>query len=119
MCKPKYVTDADNHRTALGIDSSWTIITLIGSTRFKRDYEAVMKELTLADYVVISVGCYGHNDHDPRINDKKSVLDSMHLYKIEIADIICVINTGGYIGSSTANEIEHAKTLGKPIIYMV
>jgi hypothetical protein len=33
-------------------------------------------------------------------------------------DEIFVINVGGYIGASTQNEIEYAKSQGKPIRYL-
>lgn len=35
-----------------------------------------------------------------------------------MADEIFVINVGGYIGSSTKNEITYAKSLGKKINYL-
>lgn len=38
--------------------------------------------------------------------------------KIDMADEIFVINVGGYIGSSTASEIEYAHANGKPVRYL-
>ena len=35
-----------------------------------------------------------------------------------MSDEIYVINVGGYIGESTKNEIEYAKTKGKKISYI-
>ncbi len=43
----------------------------------------------------------------------------MHLRKIDLADEIFVINPGGYIGSSTSNEINHAKKTGKAVRFLV
>lgn len=45
-------------------------------------------------------------------------LDELHLRKIDLADEVCVLNVGGYIGESTRKEIEYAKSLNKPIMYL-
>lgn len=46
------------------------------------------------------------------------MLDEMHLRKIDLADEIFVINVGGYIGSSTKNEIEYAISTNKQVKYL-
>lgn len=42
----------------------------------------------------------------------------MHKRKIDLADEIFVINNGGYIGKSTASEIEYALQTGKKVNYL-
>lgn len=98
----------------------YKIITLCGSTRFKEQYIAAEKRLTLEGNIVISVGLFGHSG-DPEVyeNGKKEMLDDMHLRKIDLADEIFVINPGGYIGSSTSNEINYAQKTGKPVNYLL
>lgn len=93
------------------------IITLCGSTRFKKDFEHWNKELTLQGHIVISVGIFGHRGKDPRFWENKELLDKIHLDKIRLADEIFVINPGGYIGESTKKEIEFAKSIGKIVKY--
>ena len=44
------------------------------------------------------------------------MLDRIHHKKIDICDAIYVVNVDGYVGSSTKNEIEYAKALGKEIL---
>ena len=51
-------------------------------------------------------------------NETKEMLDEMHKRKIDLADEIYVINVGGYIGSSTKNEIEYAIKTNKPVVYL-
>lgn len=46
---------------------------------------------------------------------EKVTLDRVHLAKIDNSDAIVVLNVDGYIGESTALEIEHAKATGKKI----
>lgn len=93
------------------------IITLCGSTKFKAEFEAKNRELTLAGHIVISVGVFVHDGK--AITDKqKQELDELHKRKIDLSDAIYVINKDGYIGSSTQGEIEYAKAHGKKIMYL-
>jgi hypothetical protein len=94
------------------------IITLCGSTKFKEQFLATQKRLTLEGNIVISVGLFGHSGDDEVWSEgTKEMLDEMHRAKIDLADEIYVINVGGYIGSSTQGEIDYAKYKGKPVHY--
>lgn len=99
----------------------YPIITLCGSTKFKKEFIEITEKLTLQGAVVISVGLFGHADNKfgkvitPKV---KKMLDDLHLQKIDMSDQIFVINVGGYIGESTRNEIEYAKKHGKIIKYL-
>jgi hypothetical protein len=98
----------------------YKIITLCGSTKFKDEFIAEQKRLTLEGNIVISVGLFGHSgDEDVWLEKTKMMLDDMHKRKIDLADEIFVINVGGYIGSSTRGEIEYALKIGKTVRYMV
>lgn len=93
------------------------VITLCGSTRFKKEFERLNKKLTLEGNVVISVGCFGHAG-DIITQDQKEMLDDIHLQKIDMADEIFVINVDGYIGKSTSREIKYALSKGKKVVYL-
>jgi hypothetical protein len=54
-----------------------------------------------------------------KLAEKFNFFDDIHLQKIDLADEIFVINKGGYIGSSTRNEIEYARKVGKPVLFPV
>jgi len=94
------------------------IITLCGSTRYKEQFDLVNKELTLAGHIVLSCGCWGHVDPDPRIEERKELLDQVHMGKINLSDAIYVINPEGYIGKSTRSEIDYAIKQGKKVFYL-
>ena len=104
----------------------YKVITLCGSTRFKKEFIEVQKRLTLEGNIVISVGLFGHsgdsevweNMAEDTITKTKEMLDDMHKRKIDMADEIFVINVGGYIGDSTKSEIEYAKAHGKIVKYL-
>ena len=98
----------------------YKVITLCGSTKFKNEFIAIQKRLTLEGIIVISVGLFGHSgDEEVWSEDTKIMLDDMHKRKIDMADEIFVINVGGYIGESTRSEIEYAMMMGKPVMYLV
>lgn len=105
---------------------NYKIVTLCGSTKFKKEFLEVQKKLTLLGYIVISVGLFGHsgdnevweNMDEGTLTKTKSMLDDMHKRKIDLSDMIYVINVGGYIGESTRSEIEYAISTGKEVRYL-
>ncbi len=97
----------------------YKVITLCGSTKFRKEFIEVQKRLTLEGNIVISVGLFGHSGDDEVWEEgTKEMLDDMHKRKIDMADEIFVINVGGYIGSSTRSEIEYAHKTGKRIVFL-
>lgn len=98
----------------------YKVITLCGSTKFKDEFIEVQKRLTLEGNIVISVGLFGHSgDSEVWTDGTKAMLDDMHFRKIDMADEIFVVNVNGYIGSSTKNEIEYARSKNKVINYLL
>lgn len=91
------------------------VVTICGSMKFKETMMEVAKDLEIkSKYVVIQ--CIYSN---VKFNEKeKQTLAKLHYDKIKISDAIYVININGYIGESTAKEIEFAKKLGKEIMYL-
>ena len=92
------------------------IITLCGSTDFKKEYEIINRELTLRGKIVISVGVFRGDFNE--IEKHRALLENIHKAKISIAEAIFVINKGGHIGKHTQCEIDYAKWSGKDIYYM-
>ena len=98
------------------------IITLCGSTKFKKEFEEANRILTIGDWIVLSVGSFHHSEDvlvlRQEIIDHKKELDRLHKEKISISQAILVIDAvNKYIGESTKSEIEHATRLGKIIYY--
>jgi hypothetical protein len=98
------------------------IVCLCGSTRFWRTFqEAGLKE-TLAGRIVLSIGAASGTDDEhfgnlPReeYDAVKEMLDQLHFRKIELADEVLVLNVDGYVGLSTAREMNYALKLGKSV----
>lgn len=102
-----------------------TIVVLCGSTRFGEAFQVQNLRLTLAGFIVLSIGCDTHSDQalwrdldDAAIARIKADLDELHKRKIDLADEVLVLNVGGYIGDSTRSEVEYAQSLGRPIRYL-
>lgn len=93
------------------------VITLCGSTKFKREFEEVNKQLTLAGNVVISVGFFEQSEGIVITKEQEQLFEEIHRKKIDLSDEIVVIDVDGYIGSSTKKEIAYAKETGKGIQY--
>ncbi|MDQ1033618.1 hypothetical protein QFZ75_000034 [Streptomyces sp. V3I8] len=98
------------------------IVVLCGSTRYwEQIAEAALYE-TAAGRIVLAPGCNLKQPHplwaQPAQAERlKQLLDGLHLWKIDLADDVLVVNPHGYIGESTSREIAYARSLGKPIRY--
>ena len=90
------------------------IITLCGSMRFKNEMINIAAELELNGDVVIQ--CIYFPQDKKLSNFELEMLSKLHYKKIEITDAIYVVNVNGYIGESTKNEIEYARSLNKEIL---
>ena len=98
------------------------VICLCGSTRFVNIFNEYNKKLTLEGNIVLSIEIVApqSRENDPQyVNPEgKKMLDELHLRKIDLADEVLILNVGGYIGKSTANEIAYAHQTGKPVKYL-
>ena len=99
-------------------NKKYNIITLCGSIKFKDKFIKVQEKLTLEGNIVLTPNFF-NNIKKEEIDEKtKKMLDEMHRQKIDMSDAIFVINVNGYIGESTKNEIEYAKSKNKEILYL-
>lgn len=98
-----------------------SIITMCGSTKFKTEHLREAKRLREEYLLVFELDGYSHADgyNDQLTPADLEKLDLIHRLKILVSDAIFVVNVGGYIGNSTAEEIEFAKHHGKEIMYLV
>jgi hypothetical protein len=116
-------TPSQAQLTQLGLDvligtDRPRIVCLCGSTRFKAEFEQLNRAYTLADWIVLAPGVFGHADGIQVTEAEKLNLDALHFSKIWLADVVHVVDPGGYVGESTRREIGEAERLGKPVRYL-
>ena len=101
------------------------IVCLIGSTRFLEQFFEAGWRYTLRGYIVLSIGvvqtadAQGGHGGEMVSQDCADMLDELHRRKIDMAEEVFCVNPGGYIGKSTAAEIEYSKVHGKRLLYLV
>lgn len=97
-------------------------VTLCGSTRYYWLFAQFNLLLTCAGFIVLSIGCDTHSDEQlqmmQKLHTKKSELDQLHFEKIQMADIVFILNAEDYIGESTGREIAYTRTLRKPLWWL-
>ncbi|KKN95573.1 hypothetical protein LCGC14_0174420 [marine sediment metagenome] len=95
------------------------IVVLCGSTRFNNLYDEMSLKFTKKGMIVLSIGSHLHNDKDLKTDpEEKIMFEELHKRKIDLADLVFIINKNGYIGSSTSSEIDYAISKKKKIEYL-
>lgn len=114
------------------------IVCLCGSTRFEHEFWFNNLKETLKGNIVLTTGVnlkhlesletatqlafelgIARTKEVKEIVEKvKKELDELHLHKIDLADEVLVLNVGGYIGESTARELDYARGKGKSIRFL-
>ncbi len=92
------------------------IVTLCGSTRFKEEFLEWNRNLTIAGAIVLMPGVF-HHSGDPMTEEQGVFIRKLHMKKINMSDMIFVINKDNYIGDATKAEIELAQNLDIPVIF--
>jgi hypothetical protein len=102
-----------------------TVVCLCGSTRFWREFQAAGLRETMAGNIVLSIGAASGTDDEhfgnlPReeYDRIKTMLDELHMRKVDLCDEVLILNVDGYIGESTARELAYAQKLGKVVRYL-
>lgn len=101
------------------------VVCLCGSTRFWRAFQQAGLRETMDGKIVLSIGAASGTDDEhfgnlPRSDyDRiKTMLDELHMRKIDMADEVLILNVGGYVGESTRRELAYARTLGKRVRFL-
>lgn len=97
------------------------VVCLCGSTRFTQAYQDAQLSETLAGRIVLSVGINTKSDDElasAGVVIDKDALDVQHLYKIDLADEVLILNVDGYVGPSTRREVLYATLRKKRIRWL-
>lgn len=110
---------------AIKMRPTMPIITcLCGSTRFWKAFREASLIETMMGKIVLSTGSMSGSDDDhfshlpaETWEPLKVKLDTLHFRKIELADRVLILNVQDYIGESTTRELNHARSLGKIVMW--
>jgi hypothetical protein len=99
--------------------SNNSFIVLCGSIKFKEEFMRYMCHFSKLGYIVLLPSCFeGEYHHKENLSkEMEDKFTELHKKRIDLANIVFIINKGGYIGKATREEIEYAKRKGKKIIY--
>lgn len=92
------------------------VVTICGSMKFAKEMVSIASNLE-KQYGWCVIQCVYDIDLDKTTKKEMENVVNAHWKKIDISDAIFVVNKNGYIGNSTKNEIEYAKSKGKEIFY--
>lgn len=95
----------------------YKVISIIGSTRFKNEIEHAAARLTLDGYIVFPLTVFTKADQLTLNDNQLEMLSDMVRKKIDISDEVYVVNSRGYIGSSTRQEIKYALDNNKKVTF--
>lgn len=95
-----------------------TVVTIIGSTRFKAFHLGAMQRETLKGKIVLCCGFFHHVDNYPITDEMKKQLDNLSKDKIDMSDEVYVVNVNGYVGQTTNELITYAVSKEKQLTFM-
>ena len=84
---------------------------------YKRNMEITEKMELQGNCMLVPIYNPSKSSKDDFTEEEALTLEKIHKERIKLTDAILVVNVDGYIGNSTKNEIEFAKSLDKEIIY--
>ena len=93
------------------------VVTICGSMRFSTEMQRVARDLEKKHGWCVIQCVYDVEKQETTIEELEKIVNA-HYKKIDISDAIYVVNVGGYIGSSTQNEIDYAVSKGKDVYYL-
>ncbi len=92
------------------------IVTISGSMRFAEQMKKIARELEAKQGYCVLQAVYNENKEKESLDELERIY-AAHYKKIDLCDILYVVNVKGYIGEVTKNEIKYAKKRKKEIMY--
>lgn len=102
-------------------EMTFPVVTLIGSTKFKKEFEEVKCQLGYNGCIVQSVSFFSHSLQNSNVcmyGSTKRMFDAGYLKYIDNTDICIVLNIGGYIGLGAWDEIYYTIAKNKKLYFI-
>jgi hypothetical protein len=95
-----------------------TVIGLFGSARFRNEFLKLEKHLTFKDCLILLPYFDGLEHKESYSEEEWEYLMNQAFKRIDLSDIIFIVNKDNYIGTHTQMEIDYAIEYEKPIIFL-
>lgn len=93
------------------------VVTICGSMKFQKEMIEIARDLE-AKFGYCVIQCvYDFKGKDFSQEEYEKIVEA-HWKKIDLSDMIFIVNVGSYIGKSTQGEIEYALKHGKEVEYL-
>ena len=99
-------------------DEPTRIMCLVGSSRLQNDFINAAKAFTIRGYIVLTPDVYTSTTSDGLNVDDREILEEISERKIQMSDVVFVVNPNNKIPESVHRQIKYAKSLGKEIRYL-
>ena len=96
------------------LENEKIVVTLSGSLRFRKEFEKIKEKLENSGFLVYTPIFFNDGEQKPSMEE----LTLLHKKKIDLADIVFVVNVDGYIGEDTRKEIQYAEKHNKNVVYL-
>ncbi len=95
------------------------IVTICGSLKFYNKMLDIYSGLTARGWVVFfpSVSANHRIELRKSVEEMSNLMYNIHKKKIEMSNLILIVDIDNYVGSDTTKEIEYAKELHIPVAY--
>lgn len=94
------------------------VVCLIGSSRYQNDFASVARAFSVSGDVVLAPHVYTQQDGLVLNKEEQAHLKEVTRKRIEMCDLVFVINPNNNIPESVHREIEYAEALGRQITYL-
>ncbi len=98
--------------------AEFRVVCLCRSSRFSAEFLRVERVESLAGRIVLMPAVFFSIEGPHLDSSELGRLKAVHREKIRMADEILVVDVDGYVGDSTRQEIEFARSLGKAVRYL-
>jgi hypothetical protein len=95
------------------------VITLCGSTKFKKQFREAEANLTLQGNIILSLGFFEQSEGIQITKDQEKLFEELHYRKIDMSDEIFVIDVDGYIGLVQEKKLNMQKVKGKILAFIL
>ena len=94
------------------------VVCLLGYSRYQSEFHSIARANSVNGDVVLAPHVYTQNDGVVLNKEEQAHLKEVTRKRIEMADLIFVINPNNNIPESVHRDIEYAESLGRQISYL-